>query len=295
MLRYWLLTAMALLFATSCVPGEAPRVAAAPPPPRALLEQLDLAVPRDLPPALAEDRAAPAAPRAAPPFVAEARSPVDAARALDCLTAAVYYEARSESEDGQRAVAQVVLNRVRDRAFPSSVCGVVYQGAARATGCQFSFTCDGSMAARREPEAWRRAQKTAAAALAGAVYAPVGSATFYHADYVSPWWAGSMARVAEVGAHIFYRWRGAMENALAFRQAYSGAEPAAGGGWAAAEVAASDVIVHRASDAVERIGSVTIHRGGSDAEADAPAAARPMLVSGVRVHRLTQSEPDEPI
>ena len=70
------------------------------------------------------------------------------------MTAAVYYEARSQNDDGQRAVAQVVLNRVRDRAFPDSVCGVVYQGSTRRTGCQFSFTCDGSMAFRRDPASW---------------------------------------------------------------------------------------------------------------------------------------------
>ncbi|MFN5901342.1 MAG: cell wall hydrolase, partial [Novosphingobium sp.] len=73
-------------------------------------------------------------------------SGVDRSRALQCLAAAVYYEARSESDVGQRAVAQVVLNRVAHPSYPNTVCGVVYQGSERTTGCQFSFTCDGSLA-----------------------------------------------------------------------------------------------------------------------------------------------------
>src|SRR5947199_5680399 len=99
-------------------------------------------------------------------------------RSLECLTQAIYYEARSQSEDGQRAVAQVVLNRVRHPAFPNTVCGVVYQGAVRpGGGCQFTFTCDGAMNAAIEPYAWDRARRIAEAALRGNVYRPVGLAT----------------------------------------------------------------------------------------------------------------------
>ena len=82
---------------------------------------------------------------AAKPFSLVGIGTNDRARALECLTAAIYYEAASESDDGQRAVAQVVLNRVRHPAFPGTVCGTVYQGSERA-GCQFSFACDGAMA-----------------------------------------------------------------------------------------------------------------------------------------------------
>src|SRR5690606_37364832 len=89
------------------------------------------------------------------------RSTVDMGRALECLTAAIYYEAASESDDGQRAVAQVILNRVRHPAFPNSVCGVVYQGSERATGCQFSFSCDGAMARKPSTTGWARAQRIA--------------------------------------------------------------------------------------------------------------------------------------
>ena len=150
----------------------------------------------------------------------------DVSRALDCLSQAVYYEARSESDDGQRAVAQVVLNRVRHPAFPSSVCAVVYQGSGRRTGCQFTFTCDGSLGHRPHGWSWERARRIAAAALAGEVYAPVGNATHYHTRAILPYWAPSLRRAAVVGAHVFYRWRGGQGESGAFRQAYAGAEPA---------------------------------------------------------------------
>lgn len=130
------------------------------------------------------------------------------ARSAECLTAAVYYEARSEGEAGQRAVAQVVLNRVRHYAFPGSICGVVFQGARRRSGCQFSFTCDGSMKAERDPLAWEFAEQIAADALAGYVYAPVGHATHYHTRAVSPFWAPTLQPVTSLGSHRFYRWRG---------------------------------------------------------------------------------------
>ena len=149
----------------------------------------------------------------------------DRARSLECLTAAIYYEAATEPTDGQRAVAQVVLNRVRHPAYPSTVCGVVFEGARRITGCQFSFTCDGSL--RRGPMAsyWERARTVAAAALNGYVYAPVGWSTQYHANYVVPYWASSLVKAANVGAHIFYRWRGGWGRAPAFLSRYAGVEP----------------------------------------------------------------------
>jgi spore germination cell wall hydrolase CwlJ-like protein len=145
-------------------------------------------------------------------------------RALTCLTEAIYYEADGELPDGQRAVAQVVLNRVRHPAFSRSVCGAVYHGSMRTTGCQFSFTCDGSM--RRRPTAWgwAKAREIAAQALAGAVFKPVGYATHYHADYVVPYWATGLAKNAIVGAHIFYRWPGWWGQPAAFASRHSGKE-----------------------------------------------------------------------
>lgn len=129
---------------------------------------------------------------------------VKTARSLDCLTEAVYYEARGETPKGQAAVAQVVMNRVRHPAFPSSVCGVVYQGA-NGRGCQFSFACNGAMHARRESAAWRNARRIATAALSGTVVADIGSATHFHTTGVSPNWGPSLARVSQVGLHVFYR------------------------------------------------------------------------------------------
>ncbi|HYD12168.1 MAG TPA: cell wall hydrolase [Allosphingosinicella sp.] len=139
----------------------------------------------------------------AEPYVAN-RNPATFDRSLQCLTEAIYYEARSESEDGQRAVAQVVLNRVRHPAYPNTVCGVVYQGAERTTGCQFSFTCTGVMGPIGEPAAWDRARRIAMAALRGNVFRPVGLAVNYHTTAIRPYWAPSLITQTTVGAHVFY-------------------------------------------------------------------------------------------
>jgi hypothetical protein len=160
-------------------------------------------------------------------FVVRAAAGWDQARSLQCLAEAVYYEARSESEDGQRAVAQVVLNRVRHPAYPSSVCGVVYQGPLRAGGgCQFTFTCDGSLATPPAGAGWLRARRIAAAALAGSVYGPVGHATHYHTHQVVPAWAWKLAKLAVIGSHNFYRMQGDWGAPAAFSQRHSGREPA---------------------------------------------------------------------
>lgn len=146
------------------------------------------------------------------------------ARAQECLAQAVWYEAASESEAGQRAVAQVVLNRVAHPSWPASVCGVVYQGSQRRTGCQFTFTCDGSLARRPSGASWARAQRVAAEALSGKVYAPVGHATHYHTLWVNPYWAASLDHIGTIGAHRFYRLRGAAGEKAAFSMAYAGLE-----------------------------------------------------------------------
>jgi len=163
---------------------------------------------------------------AARPFLLRASSDADRVRSLDCLTAAIYYEAATEPTEGQRAVAQVVLNRVRHPAYPASVCGVVFEGARRYTGCQFSFSCDGSL--RRAPMAshWQRARQVAEAALAGYVHSSVGWATHYHANYVVPYWASTLVKSATIGNHIFYRWRGGWGRPPAFLNRHTGNEPA---------------------------------------------------------------------
>ena len=160
------------------------------------------------------------------PFAFRGRTELDRLRSLDCLAQAIYYEAASESENGQRAVAQVVLNRVRHPAWPNSVCGVVYQGPMRAGGgCQFTFTCDGSLAVRPSGIAWARARMLAAEALAGYVHAPVGLSTHYHTHEVSPHWAPGLHKTTVIGAHNFYRLPGAWGEGSAFTASYSGTEP----------------------------------------------------------------------
>ena len=161
---------------------------------------------------------------AARPFHLKTEGMLDEARAIDCMTAAIYYEAAYESTDGQRAVAQVVLNRMRHPAFPKTVCGVVFQGSERTTGCQFTFTCDGALARKPNEEGWARARKVAEAALNGYVMKKVGNATHYHAEYVAPYWSPSLVKVGTIGAHIFYRWTGASGMPPAFGGRYAGGE-----------------------------------------------------------------------
>ncbi|WP_313806765.1 cell wall hydrolase [Sphingobium sp.] len=160
---------------------------------------------------------------AARPFLFSG-SPIDLARATDCLAAAQIYEAGDDTV-GERAVAQVVLNRVRHPAFPKTVCGVVFQGQERATGCQFTFTCDGALARSPTQAAWQRAQEIARSALSGKVYKPVGYATHYHTDWVVPYWSGSLDKIAAVGTHLFFRWRGWWGTPPAFRRTGENGEP----------------------------------------------------------------------
>ena len=142
--------------------------------------------------------------RPAPAFAFKAHTNNDS----DCLSQAVYYEARGEGDDGMRAVAQVILNRVRHPAFPKTICGVVYQGAMQQTSCQFSFACDGSLARPVEAWAWRRAKVVAAAALNGYVMKTVGTATNFHSLSVDPHWSANMVKIATVGQHTFYQFQG---------------------------------------------------------------------------------------
>lgn len=164
--------------------------------------------------------------RAAQPFMLRG-SQVDRARALQCLTSAIYYEAGNEPDAGQRAVAQVVLNRVRHAAFPATVCGVVFQGSDHPR-CQFSFACDGAMARVPAPTVWLRARRVAARALAGDVFAPVGMATHYHTYAVTPSWNRALVMTGVFGAHFFHRWKGWWGTPAAFRDRYVGSEPLPG-------------------------------------------------------------------
>ena len=278
-MRGLILVALGALSLAACAPQPRQLVSqAVPERPASLLQKLDLDIPADianLPSISPFAEAQGLVMGGAPAFAAAlGQSTDDAQRAQDCLTAAVYYESRSEPLDGQRAVAQVVLNRVRDRAFPASVCGVVYQGHERRTGCQFSFTCDGSMLRPRDPGAWARSGLIAAAALQGQVYAPVGSATHFHTAAINPWWAPSLTKLTQVGFHVFYRWPSAMERALAFRQNYAGVEPAAP--IPGLTTASTNGVTVHSGDAVavtETVAGVTIHRGLQQVAAQVEAAS----------------------
>jgi Cell Wall Hydrolase len=142
------------------------------------------------------------------PDYASLIDPKDSVRQQRCLAEAIYFESRSEPEVGQAAVAQVVLNRAKSGDYPASVCGVVYQDRNRPFACQFSFACEGKSLRIEEPGPWAVAVRIAQEVTDGALYNPkVGDAVNYHANYVLPYWANTLRRVASIGHHIFYRVR----------------------------------------------------------------------------------------
>ncbi len=145
----------------------------------------------------------------AQPVAAQTIVPSDTAvsheGALQCLTLAIAYEAGFEPLEGKQAVAEVIINRAHHPAYPKSICGVVFQGSSRRTGCQFTFTCDGSLNRILSERVMLGARVVASSVLAGEATRQVGGATHYHANYVSPYWAPSLIRVGRIGAHIFYR------------------------------------------------------------------------------------------
>lgn len=230
---FLLIAAAALVAVLGASGGAARRSELVPPPPPKPLPAsiVPVVVPVELAP-LAPDDAVAANARV--PFVTRDVVPAapfrfmgsdaDFARARDCLAAAVLYEA-GDDQKGQRAVAQVVLNRARHPAFPASVCAVVFQGSERRTGCQFTFTCDGALARRYADLAWLRAQSVALAALTGSIDASVGLATHYHTDWVRPYWSDSLEKIAQVDTHLFFRWPGHWGTPRAFRGGTSGTEP----------------------------------------------------------------------
>ena len=162
-------------------------------------------------------------PAAAPPFILRATGP-ERERAVLCLTQAIYYEAALEPHEGQEAVAQTVLNRMRHPEYPHTVCGVVYQGSQRVTGCQFSFTCDGSRSRAPVASIWQQTREVAERALSGYVQPRIGTSTFYHADYVFPSWGPTLVKIGQIGRHIFYRFPGPIGTPPAFTRRWSGGE-----------------------------------------------------------------------
>ena len=123
-----------------------------------------------------------------------------------CLTTAIYFEARGESAKGQQAVAEVIVSRSKSRGRPNTICGVVYEGSQRKTGWQFSFTCDRIADRVRDGNAWDQAQRVADTVLSDrGARAVAKCATFFHASNIKPYWASSMNKVAQIGSHVFYR------------------------------------------------------------------------------------------
>ncbi len=140
------------------------------------------------------------------PRYADLIDPDNMSKEQRCLAEAVYFEARSEPEEGQAAVAQVVLNRVKSGLYPSSICGVVYQNRHRHLACQFTFACEGKALRTNDTVSWERAKRVASAVLEGKTYlAEVGGATHYHANYVRPYWARRLKKMDVIGRHIFYK------------------------------------------------------------------------------------------
>jgi spore germination cell wall hydrolase CwlJ-like protein len=149
-----------------------------------------------------------ASPGERPNFAALLADPDTAAREERCLAEAIYFESRSEPEDGQAAVAQVVLNRAQSGLYPTSICGVVYQNRHRRNACQFSFACEGKALRVTEPDSWRTATRIAREVLEGKTYlSDVGASTHYHANYVRPKWARALKKMDVIGNHIFYKLR----------------------------------------------------------------------------------------
>lgn len=131
--------------------------------------------------------------------------PANLQREEHCLAQAVYFEARSEAEEGRAAVAQVVLNRVKSGVYPTTVCGVVFQNRHRKLACQFTFACEGKPLRITEPEAWKAALRIARDVYEGKIFlTDVGAATHYHTDYVQPTWAKRLKKMDVIGRHIFY-------------------------------------------------------------------------------------------
>lgn len=203
------------------------------------------------------------------------------AREHDCLSQAIYYEARSESQRGQVAVAEVILNRVRSRAYPNTICSVVYQGSHRATGCQFTFTCDGSLNRRPRGRAWTQSQRVATAMMLGYHRPLTQGATHYHTHAVNPIWNSGLVETTSIDSHVFYRFpnraeRPAYQEALAQRRAAISARRA--------NVTRDALIPHADEEAVEAAVQ-------EQADADKPAEATPAATAAP----ATSAAVDEPV
>jgi hypothetical protein len=188
-------------------------------------------------------------------------------REHNCLSQAIYYEARGETQRGQVAVAEVVMNRVRSSVYPNTICEVVYQGSHRVTGCQFTFTCDGSLRARPRGRAWERAQRVATAMLLGYHRPITQNATHYHTHAVNPVWNSGLVETTDIGSHVFYRFpnraeRATYQEALARRRA-----------------ASRSYVVPRADEEAVATDPI-VDEAVTDASVEAPAVDAPVATSG---------------
>lgn len=192
------------------------------------------------------------------------------ARQHACLSQAIYYEARGESQRGQAAVAEVIMNRVRSNAYPNSICGVVYQGSHRATGCQFTFTCDGSLNHRPRGRAWERAQRVATAVMLGYTRPLTGGATHYHTHAVNPVWNAGLVETTNIGSHVFYRFPRGAERAV-----YQEALARRRGSFAARRSAADALIPDGDDPTVDAVLEQTVDPAPAVSETIATAPAAP--------------------
>ena len=124
---------------------------------------------------------------------------------MSCLAEALYFEARGEPIIGQLAVGEVILNRVEDRRYPSSICKVINQGTGRRFACQFTYTCDGKLESVHERKPYEMALKIAKILLTTHDRKLTKGSTHYHSNYVNPKWSKKFERVAKFGRHIFYK------------------------------------------------------------------------------------------
>jgi len=220
----WAVLAYTAMPATEPWPEQGARSAPPPGPPPVMAEPLVFA---ELPPdtARAINARVAFAPlgRPASPFRA-AGDLASRGRAIDCLAAAMWYETGDDAA-GNAAVGQVVLNRLRHPAFPATLCGVVFQGAERSSGCQFTFTCDGALSRLPPRETFDRIRTRAAVLFGGQVEPAVGLATHYHTDWVHPIWSSELEKIARVGTHLFFRWKGAWGGPKGQARRYAGEEP----------------------------------------------------------------------
>ena len=209
----------------------------------------------------------------APTAAATPAEPQIDPRQHNCLSQGIYYEARGETQRGQVAVAEVIMNRVRSRHYPNTICGVVYQGSERSTGCQFTFTCDGSLNQRPRGRAWDRAQRVATAVMLGYTRPMTQGATHYHTHAVNPVWNSGLVETTNIGSHVFYRFpnraeRAVYQEALARRR---GSYRSAGVGSPGEDLAAAPVVAEPVATDVEAEST-----SAAPAEALAPTEAAPI-------------------